>query len=319
MKNRVKNIVYRAGVLKILLLVHRMFLKTPFILMYHRLTPDKGSSISVANFEQHLLFLKDNCELVSLADAISHRNNATRGKLKVAITFDDGYDDFYHLAWPLLKKYNVPATLFITTGFIDKVVWLWPDKIDYILNNASCFSAELEGFGVLEFTKDTVSEAWHQLGDYCLVKPWEQRDKLISQLAEQLEVDIPSLPVEGYQGLTWSQLKEMATEGLDIESHTVTHPILSMLKPDELKQELSVSKQVIEENINKKVNVICYPNGFARDISPLVEELAKSCGYQYGVMACLDKHSSVNPYRIGRKSAVKDISSLAFGLLRTPT
>ena len=251
MKNRVKNIVYRTGVLKILLLVNRLFLKTPFILMYHRLTSNKGPTISVENFEQHLLFLKDNCELVSLSDAIAHNNSATRGKLKVAITFDDGYDDFYDLAWPLLKKYNVPATLFITTGFIDKAVWLWPDKIDYILKNAGCFSAELEGFGVLEFTKDTVSEAWHQLGDYCLVTPWEQRDKLINQLANHLGVVLPSLPVEGYQGLTWPQLKEMAAEGLDIESHTVTHPILSTLNPDELRQELSVSKQVIEENINK--------------------------------------------------------------------
>lgn len=317
MKNRVKNIAYKTGILRILLLVHRMFLKTPYILMYHRLTPENGTSISVDNFEQHLIFLKNNCEVVPLAEAISGVNHETRGKLKVAITFDDGYDDFYNLAWPLLKKHNVPATLFITTGFIDKAVWLWPDKIDYILKNATSFSAELEGFGDLTFTQETVLKAWHQLGDYCLVKPWEERDKLINQLANELGVTLPLLPTKGYQALTWSQIKEMANEGLNIESHTVTHPILSTLNPDELKQELSVSKQVIEENLNKPVHVICYPNGFARDISTLVEDHAKSCGYQYGVMACFDNQVKNNPYRIGRKSAAKEISTLAIGLLRT--
>ncbi len=316
MKNRVKNIAYRMGILKILLLVQRLFLKAPLILMYHRLTAYNGNNISVDDFEQHLIFLKENCEIVTLDIAIRDVNKPSRGKLKVAITFDDGYEDFYHLAWPILKKHDVPATLFITTGFIDKSVWLWPDKIDYILKNSNGFTAQLDGFGELQFTQETTKEAWHRLGDYCLVKPWKQRDKLINQLAVSLGVELPQQPVQGYQGLTWSQLKEMSAEGLSIESHTVTHPILSTLNPLEIKEELSVSKQVIETNINQRVNIICYPNGFARDVSNTVEEQARACGYKYGVMACFDKQTANNPYRIGRTSAAKEISTLVIGLLR---
>lgn len=319
MKSRVKNIAYKVGILKILLLVHRLFLKAPLIFMYHRLVPQQGKGITVEDFEQHLIFLRQNCEIVTLNDAIQGVNQNKRGKLKVAITFDDGYDDFYSLAWPLIKKYNIPATLFITTGFINKAVWLWPDKIDYILKHANCYSAKLDGFGDFEFSHESTSKAWHQLGDYCLLKPWFERDQLINQLANALEVEIPQSPVEGYKGLTWDQLKEMSDQGLQIESHTVTHPILATLKQEELQQELCSSKKEIETKLSRPVNIICYPNGLPRDISIDVEVQSKDCGYKYGVMACLDKQSSINPYRIGRKPAAKDVSSLAFGLLRTPT
>lgn len=119
------------------------------ILNYHSVNPDYKFSTSPYDFEEQMLFLKENYEVISLDDLNSPDFNPLMiDKVKVIITFDDGYEDNFLYAYPILRKYNLPATIFITTDFIFNKVDIakdWPvynnlkplklEQIKEMLNN----------------------------------------------------------------------------------------------------------------------------------------------------------------------------------------
>lgn len=92
-------------------------------LTYHRINDgeeDRPISVSLRNFEQQIAYLKKKVDILSVDDLISRLSNI--GKIEkdaVVITFDDGYRDNYLNAYPILKRYNIPPVIFITTGLID--------------------------------------------------------------------------------------------------------------------------------------------------------------------------------------------------------
>ncbi|MGB9609260.1 MAG: polysaccharide deacetylase family protein [Minisyncoccia bacterium] len=92
------------------------------ILIYHSVNPDHRWSISPKNFEEQIKWLADNYPIISL------KNFPNFQKDSIAITFDDGYEDNYLYTFPILKKYNCPATIFITTGFITKEIDITQQK-----------------------------------------------------------------------------------------------------------------------------------------------------------------------------------------------
>ena len=94
------------------------------ILMYHRITDCTNYDqliVSPSNFEKQMIYLKNHCRIIPLAQAI---DELKQGNVKpgVVITFDDGYLDNLQNALPILKKYNIPATIFITTAFCDQSI-----------------------------------------------------------------------------------------------------------------------------------------------------------------------------------------------------
>lgn len=96
--------------------------KRVVILCYHSVSPSsKFASATPELFEEHLRWLKDHCYVVPFSQIFSlSQKFAISKKPIVAITFDDGYQDNYQYVFPLLKKYGLPATFFVTTGFIEK-------------------------------------------------------------------------------------------------------------------------------------------------------------------------------------------------------
>ena len=96
------------------------------ILEYHSVGADVQIEldISVDIFEQHLRYLKTNCDVVSLDHYLKNiEGEQELIKPLVALTFDDGYDNFYTKKFlPLLKKYDLPATLFPALNFIDEPI-----------------------------------------------------------------------------------------------------------------------------------------------------------------------------------------------------
>jgi peptidoglycan/xylan/chitin deacetylase (PgdA/CDA1 family) len=89
------------------------------VLCYHSVHPHKWFLSATPDlFEQHLLWLKENCQLIAFEDALTS-DRVKRTKPSVAVTFDDGYADNYDYAFPILSRHNVPATFFVSTGYID--------------------------------------------------------------------------------------------------------------------------------------------------------------------------------------------------------
>uniref|UniRef100_UPI00232FEA3E polysaccharide deacetylase family protein n=1 Tax=Acinetobacter baumannii TaxID=470 RepID=UPI00232FEA3E len=98
-------------------LVHDKYFKKDLILMYHGISKDSYNIFNtrhsgVNDFESHLKILKNNFHVISLSDFFESK--FIKGKKNIAITFDDGYLNNFTNAIPLLQKYNLPATIFVT-------------------------------------------------------------------------------------------------------------------------------------------------------------------------------------------------------------
>ena len=126
----------------------RHFLKTHFtpqalVLMYHRVAEAKSDiwdiTVSPTNFELQLKKLHRSGNVISLAEMAENMQKNRVKKNSIAITFDDGYADNFAIAKPLLEKYNLPATFFITTANIGKKAEFWWDELE----NAILFSPKL--------------------------------------------------------------------------------------------------------------------------------------------------------------------------------
>ena len=154
----------------------------------------------------------------------------------IAVTFDDGYADTFSEAFPILKYYKIPATLFITTGFIDG----------------------------------------HTPAPY------------------------------GAKMLSWNKIKEMQRSGIECGAHTVTHPNLRRLSLKKAMQEVSQSKNRLEEKLQSPVKLFAYPYGHSRSFSQSTQTLVQKAGY-LGACTTLPgwNDSYTNPYELRRISFAK--------------
>ena len=90
------------------------------VLLYHQISSTAPqASASPKGFRDHVAWLKDTCEVVPFRDVVHHANRTDLDRPVVAITFDDGFADSYHHAWPILVEQSLPATFFVTTGLLD--------------------------------------------------------------------------------------------------------------------------------------------------------------------------------------------------------
>jgi len=256
------------------------------ILMYHRFC-DSPSAFKLEQevFNQQIAFLKSSYNVMSLDLLCSSiREGIPLPKNVVSLTIDDGYADCYYYAFPVLKKHGIIATVFLTTDFVDKNSWLWPDKIEYILTHSIIkqFSVKMNDLK-MDFDVSTF-KGWHKaqvaIFDHCRRMSDQSKNEFIEMLSRKLGVEVPGEVTEEFTPLTWKQIKEMSTYGISFSSHTQSHAILSRLNRAAAENEISGSKRIIEEKLSREVAAFCYPNGEMDDFSEETISIIRSCGYQ---------------------------------------
>ncbi len=159
------------------------------VLMYHSIDYERGNELRIPKekFREQMKYLKDNnFSTLNLDELYSHMISGTELPEKpIVITLDDGYDDNYTNAYPVLKEFGQKAVVFMITTTIDT-------DSNY---------------------------------------------------------------------LTSEQIKEMDSNGMNIESHTVNHPMLNQLSYDKQVKELKQSKEVLENLLGREMKYIAYPYG----------------------------------------------------------
>jgi len=293
---------------------------TPLVLMYHRII-DKPFiyGLSPEDFEKQIAYIAKRFRVVSMETLVQEVMQDQVKPYTIALTFDDGHYDFYENAWPILKKYQIPASLYVTTDFINGSIWLWPDLLKYTLLNTPVSSVNLAPLGSLSLTQDNLQTTWHAIGDYCLTLGINERMDCIRAFAEAAKVTLPSAPTAPFHAVTWEQLAEMQHDGLTIGSHTVSHPILNGLTETEIHRELLTSAENIQQRLGKFPLGICYPNGRLSDINDTVISVAKSIGYQYGLLARNTEITKSAPFLIGRLSTHSNFNYFRWTLCRRPS
>jgi peptidoglycan/xylan/chitin deacetylase (PgdA/CDA1 family) len=201
-----------------------------------------------------------------------------------AITIDDGYRDAYEIAFPILQQYGAHATLFVVTDFLDRKTWLWTDKLRFLTAQTRATRLEITINDCplrLQLSGPASRfEAATLVNSHLKRLPDEAKDKAIKHIASSLRVEIPDSPTRDYDSITWEQAREMDGAGIEIGSHTVTHPILTGVNDERLEAELRESRSKLEARLDRKVELFCYPNG---NYDARVKRAAAAAGYRSAV------------------------------------
>jgi len=276
------------------------------ILIYHRVS-DSGNPFMIEKippplFDLQMEYLAKHFNVLRMEEIIDHlQSGKSLPKRCVAITFDDGYKDNYRNAFPVLRKYNLPATIFLTGGCIDTGKSLWFDSVLYAFEHTSRNSLCLSG-GNVHFVFNTPlerSEAAFQmlyrLKAYPPSARWREIEAIFSELRLKIPKDMDN------QLLDWCEVKEMADLNISFGSHTMTHEILTTIKLEEAERELTESKKLIESQIHRRVRVFAYPNGGRSDYSAEVIDLIRKSGYEAAVTTIPGSNSGQqDPFQLKR-------------------
>lgn len=226
------------------------------ILTYHRVGSSSNAvAMDAARFEQHLIWIKRYFSPVSLPDGLALQKKGLLPRGAVALTIDDGYIDSYSTIFPLLKKYELTATFFISTiGY--ETGYLWDEKIASIIMTTK---RKKITFDNQEYPLLTEEEKVSCLTD-CLSKikymTIVERDEIIKKL-DNYSVEINSIE----QFLTEKQTLELYESGMGVGAHTHTHPILMKENAQVALDEIKQSKEILEGIIHRPIEYFAYPNG----------------------------------------------------------
>jgi peptidoglycan/xylan/chitin deacetylase (PgdA/CDA1 family) len=237
------------------------------------------------HFEQQLHHLKRHYNVIPLRDLYA---NDSSGKIKnksVVITFDDGFRDNFVNAKPLLEKYNLPASFFITTSAIEKGTLYWWDELQKILLEAPALPSTLVlsiRNEKLEFDLSDEAQLTEKLREeirqwyygqlltnkrlQLYLKLWEEMKPLSH--SEQQDVLLKlrqwsSLEsIEGPKIMSLKQLQELRQNSLfTIGAHTLHHPMLAARPEQEQIIEIAESKRILERWLGKSITSFAYPYG----------------------------------------------------------
>ena len=175
----------------------------------------------------------------------------------MAITFDDGQLDNYLHAAPVLDRYGVPATFFVPVDAVQRQELLWHDRMGYAIQRL--ISQQPQSQLLTELNPGDSEPVQNPSSGVSHAKQWtqSQRDRWIRQAVEIVPDSIPK-----WDGImTWKQLRKLVQSGHEIGCHSYTHPLLVQCDDARLEQEIIVSRQQLEKELETEVYSYCYPNG----------------------------------------------------------
>ncbi len=263
-----------AGSLGVLAALERAARGSVTILCYHRVLPedrrqayhDPDLVVTPDTFRSHCRILAERYQVATLSGAFPPDGGRPNPSRPVAvITFDDGYRDNIIHASPILREAGLSATFFIVAGLVNGTQLPWYDVAGAALQSR----IRSEGGRDEPSVKEALAQAKQ-------MSPTERR-AWMGRL-----VDTWGLPKPRDEDLimTSDQLRELASAGHEIGSHTMSHPILPQCSDSELQSEISASRTVLADLVGQPIDSLAYPNG---DWDDRVARATKSAGYRLAV------------------------------------
>jgi peptidoglycan/xylan/chitin deacetylase (PgdA/CDA1 family) len=262
----------------------------PTVLAYHgvhdgslsnELTSFNTKHVSADEFRRQLSWLDRKYDVVPLVEVeAALRSGRPRPRL-AAITIDDGYENNLTVAWPILKSLGLPATVFITVDVIERQRPYDHDRVELALRCTDRSAVELASNGDRRvFKLDSAvarGQAIYSIKGWLSKLPGERAVDLRNQLMDQCWRDAYVQQHRiAYQPMTWDQVRQLADEGMEIASHTLTHPHLARISDDDVKRELGESRRFLEQRLERPVTRISYPHG---SFDGRTERIAAESGY----------------------------------------
>lgn len=224
--------------------------------------------ISPATFRSRLQLLKkSNCAVLPLDQAIERLYGSDLPDRAVAITFDDGTSDFSRKAFPLLKEFDLPATLYLTTFYSQYQRPVFDLMCSYLLwqgRNATLDLKKLTGDDLkTELADNDVREAaLSQIHVFARAQKLsaDDKDKFAASLAAHLGIDYDALVEQRIMhNLTAEEVRQLARDGVDVQLHTHRHR--TPRNRELFLREIADNRASIQEMTGRQASHFCYPSG----------------------------------------------------------
>jgi len=262
-------------------------------------------------FEQQMIWLKRNSDIISEKVLLTVLENGRKlSNPSTMVTFDDGYIDNYTLAYPILKKHNIPAIFFIPTEPITNRQLGWWDIIAFLIKKTRKPTIFYDNAKIsLAHTAEAIKFFLNKKA----LEPKEKTKDLLVRLSDACDVPLPDSSIQNDELMTWDQIREVSRGGIVIGSHTHSHTVLSTIPFIEQKREISMSKTILERELGCMVNSLSYPVGNYQHFSIETQLLLLECGYKLGFSfnTGVNYDQEILPYDIKRVESEGELEMLA--------
>lgn len=262
------------------------------ILLYHRVAELHSDPLSLnvtpRHFAEHLDVLTRRMRPMRLADLAAGLRHGRVPRRAVVVTLDDGYADSLHHASPLLERHGMPATIFVTTGYVDGAREFWWDELEKAILQATSVPDVLRlsvGGQPFEWRSGSPREQLYRaLWQRLLPLQDLERRSILDEVLQWAAVSSERRPT--HEVLSSREVRRLAQGALiDIGAHTVTHPLLSALPTEVQRREIHGSKTWLEDHVGRPVTAFAYPYGWGSSYTRDTVQLVQSAGFECGCSA----------------------------------
>ena len=286
------------------------------ILMFHRVTDsffDISLLVKIKAFEECMKYISESYPVISMDFLSQNLDKWERiPNDSFIITFDDGWIDFHDAAYPILSLLKIPATVYLTTGFVSSKCGYWQerlnnlllqipaDKIVFFKNKSIISIPEVNSKLIDLLLKSKGKPIIFKFIDYLKMFTRDKIMEIISDLEKFLrEHSIKFNENNNRSFANWDEINSIKAPNISFGSHTMNHPLLTNEQTNVVENEIYESKEIIERKTGRKVLHFCYPNGNYNDeIKGIVSRSYKSaCTTEAGFISKESDIYSLN--RIG--------------------
>ena len=309
LKKYLGALFFYGGLFHILRFINNITGKRITIVSYHRITGRQVDEIESSlpflftyqrTFKSHLKFMRKWYRIMTFEDLSAHIQNKDIPWDSLIITFDDGYEDNYSQAYPVLKELDIPATFFIVSGRIGAVEFkpFWWDRAYYYFrklkemkSGGATLSLGGEMASLFEEFEGNPSLLFKKLNE------WESGkiENLLDEFGKQNDMPAEDL-ISCNRMLTWDAVLEMRGHA-EFGSHTCSHGNLLEMGREKQLEEINASKKKIEQKVEKRVTAFSYPAG---NTNEQLKALVREAGYSFAVTAERDINRPEDRYALKR-------------------
>ena len=245
-------------------------------------SPNRLLGVAASRFDEQMRELQRRGGCVDLPQAVAALKAGALRPGTVTVTFDDGYRDNLAVALPILERHGIPATIFVTTGLVDRSAVLWWDELEALVRGSPRLVFDWHG-RAHEFVLDGPASQWHAfntIGD--LFRPLAPPAQ--AQLLERLRAASDVRFSYEDEILDWDELRALDRHPLvTIAAHTINHPVLAQVDGALAAREIDGSRRRLEQQLGHPVPYFAYPFGGPDEAGPREIAICAEQGFEFAL------------------------------------